>query len=265
MKLYFCPNVYNAKQQSQARECVSELERQGFSCFMDSSVATALYGCADRAALSAAECDLIVSLGGDGAVLRAVGTALEADRPLMGINGGRLGFLCALDFSETGNFSAVLASHLVSSRTLFEVNCGDRTVFALNDVIIAKKNFGTSADLTVKINDGDCLSFRGDGIVISSPTGSTAYNYSAGGPVIAPDCDVTVITPLYASNGNSRSIVMPGENRLTVSEIRREAVVIADGKELGEIPPVLTVSRSARRLSLVLGEGRSTLRAAWKR
>lgn len=253
MKLFLCPNIYNEKQAEEARACIATLASLGHSVSFDESSALTVFGEKgdERSCpFGIEECDLAVSLGGDGAVLRATQLAHAANKPLVGINSGRLGYLCALTLSDVESFDSILSRCELSSRTLLEIKYNGEAHVALNDVVVAKEHIGSCADLSVGVEGLGTFTVRGDGIVVSTPTGSTAYNRSAGGPVISPDCAVTVITPLHSSRGLNRPVVSPDTGRITVRERYDSAVVVLDGNTLGKICGEVEIYRSKKTLSI---------------
>lgn len=265
MKLFLCPNGYNEKQKEQALEGIAQLERQGHICALSVQNSISLYGNEDKAVFTAADCDLVVSIGGDGAVLRAAQVAISADKPLVGINSGRLGFLCVMTLAEVENFNTLFSSCRLSKRSLLEFKYGEEVHRALNDVVISKEDIGTTADLTVSVEGYTRYTMRTDGLVISTPTGSTAYNYSAGGPVLDPSCDSIAITPICALYGTIRTVVTDFKNAITVSERNDHALVISDGRTIGPITGELTVYRSEKQLALYMREKHSTIEAIIRR
>ena len=250
MKLFLCPNTYSSKQAEEAKSCIASLEALGHLCALSLSDCDNLSVSESKNAFSAAESDMIVSLGGDGAVLRAAQTAIAADKPLIGINSGRLGYLCALDFSDIDRFDSIVPECRPTVRSLLSVVCDGVEYTAINDIIISKENIGSSVDLSLSVETVGSFSIRGDGVLISTPTGSTAYNYSAGGPIIDPACGAIVITPLHASRGLIHSLVTSSRNRITVSELNNEASIVADGTVIGKITPNFEISLSKKTLTL---------------
>lgn len=167
------------------------------------------------------ECDRIASLGGDGTMLRSAQRALLADREIFGINTGRLGFLCAFDMRSDEPITAeAIESLTLSRRTLLEARCSDRPgeVFtAINDVVLSKGALSKTIGLSVSSDGRQLGVYRCDGVIVSTPTGSTAYSLSAGGPIIDPNLDLTLLTPICAHSFFSRSVVLSGDSELTLS------------------------------------------------
>ena len=127
MRLFICPNAYTEDQNLQAKQCVCMLEEKcGHVCSMSKEDCVSIYGDETKSCFAPDESDLIISLGGDGSVLRAAKIALSSKRPLLGINSGRLGYLCAISFSELAQFNELYEGLYLSNRHLLSVTVGDK-------------------------------------------------------------------------------------------------------------------------------------------
>ena len=184
------------------------------------------------------ECVLV--LGGDGTLLQAARELLQRHIPLLGINLGTLGFLTSAEKSELPKCldSVLDDSCSIDERMMLEgvAYHGSEKIqmnIALNDVIIARAGFSRLVELKIYVN--------ADGIIVSTPTGSTGYSLSAGGPIIFPQTDVIVITPICPHSLQARSIVVSGEDRIMIEIGRRrktqkeEAMVTFDGRSAQEL------------------------------
>ena len=192
------------------------------------------------------ECVLV--LGGDGTLLQAARELLQRHIPLLGINLGTLGFLTSAEKSELPKCldSVLDDSCSIDERMMLEgvAYHGSEKIqmnIALNDVIIARAGFSRLVELKIYVN-GELLSiYNADGIIVSTPTGSTGYSLSAGGPIIFPQTDVMVITPICPHSLQARSLVVSGEDRIMIEIGRRrktqreEAMVTFDGRSAQEL------------------------------
>ena len=192
------------------------------------------------------ECVLV--LGGDGTLLQAARELLQRHIPLLGINLGTLGFLTSAEKSELPKCldSVLDDSCSIDERMMLEgvAYHGSEKIqmnIALNDVIIARAGFSRLVELKIYVN-GELLSiYNADGIIVSTPTGSTGYSLSAGGPIIFPQTNVIVITPICPHSLQARSIVVSGEDRIMIEIGRRrktqkeEAMVTFDGRSAQEL------------------------------
>lgn len=250
MKLLLCPNGYTGLQAEQAKLCISTLEECGHECSLSETDSLKLFNNNSYMKFSAEESDCIVSLGGDGSVLRAAQTALSADKPLIGINSGRLGYLCGVSLTEISDFNNRFLQLAISERTLLEFTYEGISYFTVNDVIVSKNNFGETVDLTINIDGGNELKIRGDGLIIATPTGSTAYSLSSGGPMIDAESDSFVLTPICPHNSYAHPIVLGGAHIVSVSERNNTAMIYADGRCIGRLNGELIVKKSSKKLKL---------------
>jgi len=195
-------------------------------------------------------------LGGDGALLRAAKTALKADKPLIGINSGRLGYLCALEIEDILKTAEFTARNTPKELSVLQFTHEGTTYYALNDVVVAKINFGETVDLTLSVNYANSSKLRGDGIIVATPTGSTAYNLSAGGPVVDLDAPVYVITPICTHMKEAYSQVVAEDKPVQISVNHRYAKVYVDGVMIGKVEDSITVKVSEKKLRLYFGENR---------
>ncbi|AEH44796.1 ATP-NAD/AcoX kinase [Thermodesulfatator indicus DSM 15286] len=175
----------------------------------------------------------VVVLGGDGTLLRAAPTAYMLDVPLLGVNLGRLGFLTEITEDEAGKTFESLAkgTYEIEERLILEVYSGPKKYLSLNEVAIIKGPLGLMIHIKVDC-DGKLLSvYHGDGLIISTPTGSTAYNLSAGGPIVHPQSDNFILTPICPFMLSARPIVIPADKKLSASLLYKaeEVHVIIDG------------------------------------
>ncbi len=250
-----------------ALELAEWLERRGLSVSLDAESA-ALSGYAGEPYDADQPYDLVVVLGGDGTLL---GTArnLAGRAPILGVNLGRLGFLTELKRGELyTRLGRVLAGDFqLEERSLLQVEVlrpGEPPVGyrALNDAVIAKVLVGKIIALNLRIDGQLVASYRGDGLILATPTGSTAYNLSAGGPIVDPVLPVVMVTPICPHTLSLRPMVVPDTRELEVEVVGRadeQGYLTLDGQEgaaLG-IEDRVRVSRCAERIQLVKASGRN--------
>ncbi|WP_456404452.1 NAD(+) kinase [Thiolapillus sp.] len=164
-------------------------------------------------------CDLTIVVGGDGTFLNAAREMAEEDTPLVGINLGRLGFL--VDISPQRMLEALTAilqgNYIEDQRFLLEARIGDRQrQLALNDVVLHKWNIARMIEFETRINGHYVDSQRSDGIIISTPTGSTAYALSGGGPLLEPSLDAIALVPICPHRLSNRPIVVHGDSEICI-------------------------------------------------
>ena len=162
-------------------------------------------------------------LGGDGTLIRAASKLVEQNMALIGVNLGTLGYLCELE--ESNVFAAVdelMEEHYTVEKRMmlcgYGIKQSEKTEckVALNDIVIHRTGALSVVNLIVSVNGEYLNTFRADGIIISTPTGSTGYNMSAGGPIVDPKASMILITPINAHNLNSRSIVIGAEDEVMI-------------------------------------------------
>jgi NAD+ kinase len=249
MKLYICANGFTEDQLDQAKHCIKKL-RIGHECSLPEELGRKLFNASYVPDFAPEEADLIISLGGDGALLAAARVAIAAERPLIGINSGRLGYLCAMSFDDIDRFDEIIAARRIRKVHLLELSLDGRHAYALNDIIVAKHNFGKTVDLKVTIEGYRDMNIRGDGIIICTPVGSTAYNLSAGGPELDYDADVFALTPICAHNRDTHCRIVSGDKAVSVSVNHESALVYADGELIGETSNGAGIARSDKTLEL---------------
>lgn len=216
----------------------------------------------------AADLDLVVSLGGDGTMLRAVQFAAVHGVPIAGFNAGQLGYLTQFDLSElTTTLDRWIAGDLVEEqRMLLEVTVrGDRrhpSAFALNETVLERADSGHSVAVDASIGGARFTSYLADGVLVATPTGSTAYSLSAGGPIVEPDFEALVLTPVAPHMVFDRSLILKPSTvvELTVSGYRNGKVTV-DGRVVTELEPgeTLVCRASDRRARFLLANERNFL------
>ena len=204
--------------------------------------------------------DFILVLGGDGTILSVARVAAEKDIPVLGINLGRLGFLAEIEQNalEEGLKSLFSGAFVIEERMMIEADLGDgKPSKALNDIVITRANVSLRIlELDVSIDEEYLDDFKADGIIIATPTGSTAYSLSAGGPIVDPALPCMTITPICPHKMYSRTIIIPPTKTVTVtckSSSGNEAVVAADSEILGTLSEdeSVTVKLSSNKLKLI--------------
>jgi len=186
------------------------------------------------------ESDFLVSLGGDGTLLSLVRRSYGYHKPTVGINAGTLGFLADVTIDEVDNFLDYLLSgeYRIDDRMMIEgylksAKGEKRRFIAFNDVVITSPQPSKMVQVNASIAGERFNSYRGDGLIISTPTGSTAYNLAAGGPVVYPLTKAFIVTPISShSLGNQRPLVVPADFSIELDTQKYEAIATIDGQEV---------------------------------
>jgi NAD+ kinase len=188
--------------------------------------------------------EVVISLGGDGTLLSAARAFSHTDTPIIGVNLGLLGFLTEVPVAELyQTLEAWLAgTAIVDCRSLMhaELTRGGRSFrqwYALNDVVLSKGAIARMGEFAIELDGEFVARFRADGVIVSTPTGSTAYSLAAAGPILFPSVDAMVITPICPHLLTIRPIVVPGKASIcvTVEGVPHETVLTVDGQEAVEV------------------------------
>lgn len=190
--------------------------------------------------------DGLIALGGDGTMLGAMRMMAERPVPVLGVNHGNLGFLvevappelpAALDKMAAALDKMAAGDFTVEQYACLEITT-DRTHYAFNDVVVSRPGRG-AVSIDLEVNDRQYGYYRSDAVIVATPTGSTAYNYAAGGPVLSPSSGALVITPVAPMSGIGRAVVLGAGDRiaLTLADESSAGVIDVDGTEAGELRP----------------------------
>jgi NAD+ kinase len=195
---------------------------------------------------SATSAALLVTVGGDGTLLRAARIAVEYDVPLLGINTGRLGFLTEFDEDDPRlrDLPALVARGLfLDERTALQAEYRDQRFFALNDVVVRKGEVSRIVPFGLSVDGGESTHIAADGICVATPTGSTAYFLSAGGSLIAPSVAAFGVVPLLPHTLFSRPLIVPTRSRIEItSDVEAaQAHLECDGDVLSDVAPNTSV------------------------
>jgi NAD+ kinase len=206
--------------------------------------------------------DMLISIGGDGTILRAVTLVRDSGVPVLGINAGRLGFLATVQKENIAEFMQIVIDkkYTISKRTLLSLSCSpenDQPLdmdFAMNEVTVSRKETTSMITIETYLNGEFLNSYWADGLIIATPTGSTGYSLSCGGPILTPDVNSLVITPIAPHNLNARPLVIPDntEIRLKVSGREENYLVTLDSRITSvKNESVLTITKTPFCINMV--------------
>ena len=214
----------------------------------------------------AAESDMLISIGGDGTMLTTAYTAQQFDKPVLGVNFGKLGFLAEVDIHGIDVFidELIHEKYSIEERIVlcsFYTNDPGKKFFAINDLVIGKGDWPKMIEITIKVDDEYVTTFSADGLIIATPTGSTGYSLSVGGPVITPKADVIALSPISPHSLTMRPLILSSSQVISVfvESLNTKIQINCDGQRVEEyIPPVeLKVFKSDRPLKLIRTESAS--------
>ena len=201
---------------------------------------------------------LIVSIGGDGTLLWTAQQAAAAHIPVLGINAGRLGFLTQVQLGEEGQALDRWAAgdFTLQRRALLEARVGDRVFHALNDAVVHKGIEINLIRIEVSVDGQPAGQFDADGVIVTTPTGSTGYSLSLGGPIVHPDVRALVYMPLNPHSLFNRPIVLPEQSRIVIRLPRAAAILTCDGQQNAQLQPEAEVQvASGLEVELVQFDG----------
>ena len=256
--------LYTDKRVAEPMQIIANhLQEVGLKVMVSPEVASELNATPVKVRDLAKQADLIIAVGGDGTMLYAARQLGSLDIPLLGVNRGRLGFLA--DVSPTKmlhSFDRILAGdYTIESRLRLEARLEfpdgtEKTALALNDIVLQRQDTGRMLDFETRIAGRYVNTHMGDGLIVATPTGSTAYALSCGGPILEPKIDAVVLVPICPHTLSDRPIVIPASQQIGVQLLRREgtkASVSVDGHSLGGLTPEnrLTIAESSNRITLI--------------
>lgn len=187
------------------------------------------------------ESDFLVSFGGDGTLISTVRRSFDFDIPILGVHAGNLGFLADLSLDELDSFvEKIIANrYRVDERAVLEAtvikNAKKIKMYAFNDIVLTRTRVSNMIHVETLIDSKPFNTYYGDGVIVSTPTGSTAYNLSAGGPVLFPMSNVFALTPICPHSLTQRPVVLPGRFAIEMKTSEERALIIIDGQDVHEL------------------------------
>lgn len=265
MKFYVIPNMTRTNTFSVTSDLLERLKDLECEAFLDESL-IGFFGERDGIVYTGgyeaiAECFAVIAVGGDGTFINSAKIATDYDKPLICINAGKLAYLACLEGDELSLLSEVVNGNFVTEKRmmlnasiidkdgeiLYHSNC-------VNDAVISRSGIIRIMRLSVFCNGAPLIDYLADGAIIATPTGSTAYSLSAGGPVVEPGVESMLLTPVCAHSVFSRSVVLGGNSELElIHDDSGEAILSCDGQSAVVIPPDarVKIKRSDKCVSFI--------------
>ncbi len=213
--------------------------------------------------------DFVVSYGGDGTLLRTASRVGCKNIPILGINGGRLGFLTSVSHEHIAASIECLhcGDYSIEARSIIEVATSDDNLhsypYALNEIAVMKHDSSSMMTLTATLNGTDSIVYQADGLIVATPSGSTGYSLSVGGPVIAPDAGVMVLTPIASHSLGARPIVVNDDTEIQIKVDSRSSnfLIAIDGRnESCPDKNILTIKKAPYNQKLIRCNGSSFIK-----
>jgi len=215
-------------------------ESFGFEVMLDTNSASMIGLLGQEFELLCESSNVLVTIGGDGTLISTVRRSYKHNLPVLGIHAGKLGFLADIDMSELEEFALKLkvGDYRIDKRAMLEAKIqtkeGVQSIVAFNDIVFSRPSISKMIHLDMSVDNRSFNTYYGDGVIVSTPTGSTAYNLSAGGPVLFPLTQVYALTPISPHSLTQRPVVLPGHFSLEVKTPEANALAIVDGQDMYE-------------------------------
>ncbi len=205
------------------------------------------------------QCDAVIAVGGDGTLLRANAIAFAHHLPVLGINMGHVGFLAEVEVDEIETVAKRLSSgeYTIGKRMMLEVTVGEQVFYALNDAVLSRGSYSRLIGVVAEVSHQQVGCYIADGLIVATPTGSTGYSLSAGGPVVSPEVGCILLTPICAHSLQHRPAIVPDQQCITLRIDRDHLHKVAlsiDGKTIPikvTCDDVITVTRAKRDACLI--------------
>lgn len=237
MKIAIMPNLTKENAQLHTASVIRKLKELGASVLMHGAIGEFFPGDSvlfyDDFFQMIRDCDLVIAVGGDGTIIHAAKHAAMENKPVLGVNVGHLGFVAGLEVNELDRLADLLSGgYRVQERMMLEATLPTRpdspVFYALNDAVVSRGGKFRILDFAVSYKDNNICQYRGDGLIVGTPTGSTAYSLSAGGPVVDPSIHCILLTPICPHSLFTRPVVFGGDARLGI----RASTDYSDGEIL---------------------------------
>ncbi len=248
MKIALIPNMTRQNTPDVTKNVLKELEKLGVTVFLDESFKSCfnVYDFINYCNIenNIENCEIVITVGGDGTFIKSAKLSAPQNKPLLCINAGKLAYLAGLESSELSLLADIVRGEFTTEKRmmltatiidkngeiLYHSNC-------LNDAVVSRSGNIRIMNLSINCNDAPLMDYSADGVIVSTPTGSTAYSLSAGGPVIEPQIESMLITPVCCHSFFSRSVVLRPDSVLKITHDNSgEAVLSCDGEEAVIIP-----------------------------
>lgn len=242
------------------------LKKEGVKAYLPDTICSPNYEHANEDELYKLA-DVIITIGGDGTIIRYAKRAAVDNKPILGINAGRVGYLADIEQNELHLISKLIkGDYRVENRMMLDVEFLEKgktigRYSALNDAVITSGFISRIVDISVAVGK-DAISYRADGLIVSTPTGSTAYSMSAGGPIIDPATENICITPICSHSLSAKPILMSADTTLTLksySKKRTEIYLTVDGRKVANVKPFseIKITKSKNSVKLIRLSDRS--------
>ena len=266
MKIAVIPNLDNRGSADVVEKLGVLLKNEGFEAYLPDNICCNNFTLVDSEEIYKIA-DFIITIGGDGTIIRYAKRAAMDDKPVLGINAGRMGYLANIEQNELSLISKLKNNQFfIENRMMLEVTVLENgnfvnSFYALNDAVITSGFISRIVDINVFV-DNDSINYRADGLIVSTPTGSTAYSMSAGGPIIDPLTENFCITPICSHSLSAKPILLGADNTIKLksfSKKRTEIFLTVDGRRVANVKPYteIIIKKSDKYAKLIRLNDRS--------
>ncbi|WP_281951075.1 NAD(+)/NADH kinase [Nitrosophilus kaiyonis] len=219
----------------------SAFEKENIEVLIDSISASMIDVMGQEFDSMCKDSDILVSIGGDGTLISLVRRSYRCHKPVLGIYVGKLGFLTDILPNEIEDFIKKLkkGEYRIDNRMMMEASISGKKekMYSFNDIVITRRSISKMIHVDAFIDKKWFNTYYGDGLIISTPTGSTAYNLASGGPVVYPLTDAYILTPICPHSLTQRPLVLPAEFEIEIKTVKENALMVIDGQEIYEFTP----------------------------
>lgn len=232
-------------------------EKEGIEVLLDSISASMIGVLGQEFDLMCKRSDILVSVGGDGTLLSVVRRSYKYHKPVLGIHVGKLGFLTDILPDEIESFIKKLKEKKfrIDNRMMMEasINSDENKIYSFNDIVITRESISKMIEIDAYIDKKWFNTYYGDGLIISTPTGSTAYNLAASGPVVYPLTNAYILTPICPHSLTQRPLVLPADFEIEIKTKSSKALMILDGQEIYRFGPddTITIKKAKKGAKLI--------------
>ncbi len=266
MTVAVLPNLDKRGSAQVVEKLGSILKNEGIDAYLPDTICSSNFKTAPEEELYRLA-DVIITIGGDGTIIRYAKRAALDNKPLLGINAGRMGYLANIEqnelylLSKLKNKEYTVENRMMLSVEIYENGNKVNEFLALNDAVITSGFISRIVDISVSVGR-DAINYLADGLIVSTPTGSTAYSMSAGGPIIDPLTENICITPICSHSLSAKPILLGANNKITLksfSKKRTEIYLTVDGRKVANIKPYteIKITKSDKMAQLIRLNDRS--------
>ena len=271
-KAVIIPNVNKDSDLSVTEAVINKIFDIGIECYLSDAVS--IFSCESKVHRYSdfpLDAELIIVVGGDGSVIDASRYAVAYDIPILAINLGRVGYLAEVEPEELSVLKLISGDYHIFEKMLLTVDCEGvdcSEVYAVNDVVISHEDYLGISEIGVDDSIGNSLFYRADGVILSTPQGSTAYSLSAGGPIVAHGVDCILLTPVCTHSFFNRSVIFNSSERICVTNRGADTLIVTvDGRLFRELKAKerCYISRAKKRLRMLTFSENSMFRNLFRK